>query len=92
MSVRDERCRKLDEWLAKHNAMCMWSKHMRNPSCNINAYLINGQMILVQEIGEGWNLYVSPCESNEIDTTLKAAEIMLGLVALTAVPSATGEG
>jgi hypothetical protein len=68
----------LAEWLAKHDARCMWQKMDKQMS--IEGWLVGSRIVIVQvwADGHGWDLYTSQ-QSQEIESTFDDAERRCGV-------------
>ncbi|HEY5658339.1 MAG TPA: hypothetical protein VIY27_11185 [Myxococcota bacterium] len=77
---------KLDEWLAKHNARCLWQQKVDGVGW-VDCYAIGTGIAHVTRYRrddsgafDGWDIYVAAAPgTNNIDETLAAAEAALGL-------------
>lgn len=87
LDERRNRCESLDEWLAKHEARCLWQQRIQNVGL-IECWAIRGcPPFIVQRYGdgtEGWDIYISadvssPIAYSSIAYTLARAERLLGL-------------
>jgi len=70
------RSEKLAVWLEDRSATFLWES--KTPAGLICAYHIQpGAIILIHDMGEGWEFYMSPSKTVNIDKTLEAADAVL---------------
>ena len=78
--------KRLDDWLAQHNARCLWQRQVENVGW-VDCFQIGRSIAHVvryrrDDAGpfDGWDIYVAAApNTNSIDETFALAEVSLGL-------------
>jgi hypothetical protein len=81
-SVRKLRLVPLNDWLVSVHAKKLWGTQNIGLPSNPNhlaAYQVNGHILIVQFLGDGWQIYLPASKVNSITADLEAAAAFCGV-------------
>lgn len=78
MEYRDA---KLQQWLNRVPAQCLWQQAINGTTIYVTAYNVQGHVVIVQEYGKGgFEIYIPASKSPKISDTFEAVQAFCEVV------------